>query len=220
MAGCACPIDSRPATEPRFRRVLWVALIANAAMFIVEVMAATASGSMSLYADSLDFLGDAANYAITLVVLGMSLRARSGAALIKAATMAAFGLWVIANAVSRAFTDLVPDAPMMGSVAVLALVVNLAVAVALFRFRDGDSNKQSIWLCSRNDAIGNITVLIAASGVHVSTSAWPDLVVAALIAGLSLSAAWRVLNLAIAERREHNHPPRRFVTTEDAGGAD
>lgn len=220
MAGCVCPVDSRPPTEPRFRRLLWIALVANAAMFIVEIMAAMASGSMSLYADSLDFLSDAANYAITLVVLGMSIRARSGAALIKAATMAAFGLWVIVNAVSRAFTDVLPDAPIMGSVAVLALIVNIGVAVALFRFRDGDSNKQSIWLCSRNDAIGNIAVLLAAGGVHVSASAWPDLVVAALIAGLSLSAAWRVLNMALAERREHTHPPHRFATTKGVGGPD
>jgi Co/Zn/Cd efflux system component len=189
-------------------------------MFIVEVIAAAASDSMSLYADSLDFLGDAANYAITLVALGMSLRARSTAALIKAATMALFGLWVIANAMGRAFTDVVPDAPIMGGVAVLALVVNIAVAMALFRFRDGDSNKQSIWLCSRNDAVGNLAVLVAASGVYVSTSAWPDLLVATLVASLSLSAAWRVLKLAIAERREpKHHPPHRLAVTDDPDAA-
>ena len=218
--GCACPVDERPSAEPRFRRALWLALIANAAMFAVEVIAAMASESMSLYADSLDFFGDTANYAITLIVLGLSLRARSTAALIKAATMALFGLWVISSAISRAFTDVVPDAPIMGAIAILALLVNVGVALILYRFRDGDSNKRSIWLCSRNDAIGNIAVLVAASGVYVSTAAWPDLIVAALIAGLSLSAAWHVLRLAIAERREHGHHTHHLVTREKSAAGD
>ena len=205
MAGCACPIDDKPPTEPRFRRVLWIALVANAVMFAIEIVTASISGSMSLYADSLDFFSDSANYAITLVVLGLSLRARSMAALIKAATMAVFGLWVVASAISRAFFDAVPDAPLMGAVALLALAVNLGVAVILFRYRNGDSNKRSIWLCTRNDAIGNVAVLLAANGVYVAGSAWPDLIVAGLIASLSLSAAHQVFRLAIAERAtEHD----------------
>ena len=211
MAGCGCAVDEQAPVEARFRRALWAALIANAAMFAVEIVSATISGSMSLYADALDFFGDTANYAITLVVLGSSLRARSTAALIKAATMALFGLWVIANAISRVFTDTVPDAPIMGTIAILALAVNLAVAIILYRFRDGDSNKRSIWLCTRNDAIGNIAVLVAASGVYVSASAWPDLVVATLIAGLSLSAAWQVFRLALDERRSSALRPVPFV---------
>lgn len=204
MAECGCAPGVGEAEEPRFRRILWVALIANAVMFVVEVIAGLLSNSVALQADALDFFGDAANYAITLVVLGLSFRARSIAALIKGATMALFGLWVIGSAVYRAFGDTVPDAPIMGSIAVLALVVNVVVAVMLYRYRGGDSNTRSIWLCSRNDAIGNIAVLLAASGVYVSASGWPDLFVAAVIASLSLSAAFQVFVHANRELRyEH-----------------
>jgi Co/Zn/Cd efflux system component len=158
--------------------VLWFALIANAAMFMVEMSAATISQSISLYADALDFFGDSVNSAITLIVLGSSLRARSAAALVKAATMALFDLWVITSAISRAFSDVVPNVLIMGATAILALLVNVAVAIVLYRYRDGDSNKQSIWLCSRNDAIGDMAVLFATSGVNVSATAWPNLLVA------------------------------------------
>jgi len=200
MAGC-CTIGVSAAEEPRFRRVLWVALIANATMFAVEVVAGMLSSSVSLQADALDFFGDAASYAITLAVLGLSLRARSIAALIKGATMALFGLWVIGIAVYRTFSETVPDAPIMGGIAVLALAVNVAVAVMLYRYRGGDSNTRSIWLCSRNDAIGNIAVLLAAGGVYLSATGWPDIVVAAIIASLNLSSAWQVFRHASDELR-------------------
>ncbi len=204
MAGCGCTHGVDGAEEPRFRRVLWIALIANAVMFVVEVVAGIVSSSVALQADALDFFGDAANYGITLAVLGLSLRARSIAALIKSATMALFGVWVIGSAISRAFDGTIPDAPIMGSVAVLALVVNVAVAVMLYRYRGGDSNTRSIWLCSRNDAISNIAVLFASSGVYLTASGWPDIVVAAVIASLNLSAAHQVLVQASSELRyEH-----------------
>lgn len=203
MAGCDhCPSDSVKNAErldPRFRRILWFALGANAAMFLVEVIAGLVSGSVSLQADALDFFGDAVNYGISLFVLGMALQARAKAALFKGATMALFGLWVIGTAVYRAMSGAVPDAMVMGFTGMLALAVNVGVAVMLYRYRQGDSNMRSIWLCSRNDALGNIAVMLAASGVFLTATGWPDVVVAILIAGLNLSAARQVMRQAIAE---------------------
>lgn len=202
MPGCTnCASDSSAsgAVEPVFRRVLWIALIANAAMFFVEIVASQIGDSISLQADALDFFGDAANYAISLFVLGMALHLRARASLFKGATMAAFGLWVIGNAIYRAVTGSAPEPSVMGTVALLALAVNVAVAALLYRYRSGDSNMRSIWLCSRNDAIGNIAVMVAAAGVFASSSRWPDLAVAAIIASLNFSAALDVSRLAFGE---------------------
>ena len=199
MAGCTdCPSEQSGADleNPRFRVVLWIALLANFAMFVVEIIASQIGDSMSLQADALDFFGDAANYAISLFVVGMALTARAKASLFKGATMALFGIWVIGSAVYRAVVGSAPEPITMGAIAMLALVVNVGVAALLFRYRNGDSNRQSIWLCSRNDAIGNIAVMVAAAGVFASSSRWPDLLVAAIIASLSISAAIRVIRLA------------------------
>jgi len=154
---------------------------------------------MSLQADALDFLGDAANYAISLFVLGMALHLRARASVVKGVTMGLFGLWVIGFALYRVFIGSEPEPMIMGSIALMALAVNMSVAVMLYRFRDGDSNMKSIWLCSRNDAIGNVAVLIAAVGVVTTASRWPDLIVAMIIASLSLSAAYTILKLAFQE---------------------
>lgn len=202
MAGCtSCASDQVGADleNPRFRRVLWIALIANFAMFVVEIVASRIGDSMSLQADALDFFGDAANYAISLFVVGMALTVRAKASLFKSATMALFGTWVIGSAIYRAVVGSSPEPVTMGTVALMALVVNVSVAAILFKYRNGDSNRQSIWLCSRNDAIGNIAVMLAAAGVFASGSRWPDLVVAAVIAGLNISAAIRVMGLARGE---------------------
>lgn len=208
MPGCTdCPSESvsdQNAADPLFRRILWIALVANGAMFFVEIVASYYGDSMSLQADALDFFGDAANYAISLFVLGMALHKRARASLAKGATMALFGTWVIGSAVYRALYGSAPEPSIMGGIAVLALVVNVSVAVLLYRYREGDSNMQSIWLCSRNDAIGNVAVLFAALGVFASSSRWPDLLVAALIAGLSLSAAFHVIRLALSEIRSNS----------------
>lgn len=187
--------------DPRFRRILWFALVANATMFVVEIVASALSGSVSLQADALDFFGDSVNYGITLFVLGLSMQARSKAALFKSATMAVFGIWVIGNAAYEAIVGAVPDAVVMGSIGMLALAVNAGVAVMLFRYRSGNSNVRSIWLCSRNDALGNIAVMLAASGVFVTASVWPDILVAAVIAGLNISAACHVFRQASGELR-------------------
>lgn len=203
MPGCTnCPSDTTTASDtidPIFRRILWIALIANAAMFLVEIIASLIGDSISLQADALDFFGDATNYAISLFVLGMALHIRARASLFKGATMAAFGLWVLGSAIYRALNGSAPEPSVMGAVAILALVVNVAVAVLLYRYRAGDSNMRSIWLCSRNDAIGNMAVLIAATGVFVTSSRWPDLAVAAIIASLNFSAAIHVIRLALSE---------------------
>lgn len=202
MAGCThCDLSSEQAQDPRFRNILWLALISNAIMFVVELVASIYSGSVSLQADALDFFGDAVNYGISLFVLSMSLKARSTAALFKGATMAMFGLWVIGSAIYRAMVGTVPDAAVMGGVGLLALVVNVAVALLLFRYRSGDSNKRSIWLCSRNDALGNIAVMLAASSVFMTATGWPDIAVAAIIAGLNISSAFQVFHHARAELR-------------------
>ena len=204
MPGCTdCPsdqIDGR-GLEPVFRRVLWIALIANFAMFIVELVASRVSGSMSLQADALDFFGDSANYAISLFVVGMALTVRARASLLKGATMALFGTWVIGSAAYRGIVGSAPEPMSMGTIALLALLVNVAVAILLYRFRNGDSNRQSIWLCSRNDAIGNVAVMLAAAGVFASGSRWPDLMVALIIAALNISAALHVVRLAWMEIR-------------------
>jgi len=203
VAGCNdCPADALSADDTvdlRFRRILWIALLTNFTMFIVEFAASWWGDSMALRADALNFFGDATNYGISLFVLGMALQRPAYAAVFKGITMAAFGLWVIVSAVERAFTGSAPDPFAMGGIAVLALAVNVSVAMMLYRYRGGDSNMRSIWLCSRNDAIGNTSVMVAATGVLALGSRWPDLLVATLIAALNLSAALQVARQALRE---------------------
>jgi Co/Zn/Cd efflux system component len=187
------------AASPAYRRILWIALAVNLAMFAVEIGAGLAAQSASLLADSLDFLGDAANYGIALFVLGMALQWRARAALIKAASMGIFGLWVAVTTIQHALAGTVPEAPVMGAVGALALAANLGVAVLLYRWRDGDSNMRSVWICTRNDAIGNLAVLLAAVGVFGSGAGWPDYVVAAIMSGLALTGAVQVTRQALSE---------------------
>ncbi|MBU0541887.1 MAG: cation transporter, partial [Gammaproteobacteria bacterium] len=191
MPGCSTCHDHQPAqtVSPTYKKVLWVALIINLGMFLVEVASGLKAGSVSLLADSLDFFGDAANYAVSLFVLGMALSIRAKAALVKGATLGIFGVGVLAYTAYRLWTGQVPEPLTMGVVAVLALVANVAVALILYKWREGDSNMQSVWLCSRNDAIGNVAVVAAAGLVAWTGSAWPDLAVAALMATLGITAA-------------------------------
>ena len=207
---CCGPAVERAPT-PGFRRVLVAALAINAIMFLVEVAAGLVAGSLSLQADALDFLGDAGNYALTLVVLGMTLKVRATAALVKGATMAVLGVFVLVQGVLHAVTGAVPHAEIMGATALLALVANAAVAGLLYRYRDGDSNARSVWLCSRNDVLANLAVLLAASGVFALESRWPDLAVAAFIASLALTGGWQVVREALRERascdRSNMHVP-------------
>ncbi len=190
-----------PPADPRYRRVLWVALVLNAAMFGVELWSGIASGSVSLLADAVDFFGDAANYGVSLLVLGLSLRRRAQAALLKGLSMGAFGVFVLAKAAWTLQAGAVPEPLTMGVVGALALVVNVAVAAMLFTWREGDANMRSVWLCSRNDALGNLAVMGAALGVFGTGAAWPDLAVAGVMAVLALTASRAVIQQARQELR-------------------
>ena len=184
---------------PGYRRVLWIALAVNALMFAVEIGAGIAAGSVSLLADAIDFLGDAANYALTLAVLALGVAWRARAALVKAASMLLFGVLVLGRAAWAAVSGEAPEPLTMGLVGLLALAANIGVAFLLYAFRQGDANMRSVWLCTRNDAIGNVAVVLAALGVFGTGTRWPDLAVAAVMAALALGAGYSVMRQA---RRE------------------
>lgn len=202
MSAHCCSAPSTPAVDPRYRRVLWIALALNAAMFVVELGASWASGSVSLLADSIDFFGDAANYGLSLAVLGMSLATRARAALFKAACMAGFGVFVLGKAAWSFSTGVPPEPATMGAVGFAALAVNGGVAWMLYRYRTGDANMRSVWICSRNDALGNLAVMLAALGVFGTGHAWPDLLVASVMGVLALSGAATVVRQALREVKE------------------
>lgn len=185
--------------------VLWIALLLNAGMFVVELGAGLSAGSTSLLADSADFLGDAANYGLALAVLPLALAWRARAALLKGITMGLFGLWVSVMVVRHLIDGTVPEPATMGVVGAAALAVNLLCTILLFKFRKGDANMRAVWICSRNDALGNLAVLLAASGVFATGTAWPDLAVAALMAGLAL---WGSAQVVLQARQELRGSPR------------
>ena len=198
--GCCSPMaEDRPLGA--YRSALWAVLAINAAMFVAEMTAGVWGQSVALQADALDFLGDSATYAMTLIVLGMSLRWRAAAAMIKGLAMGGFGFWVIGMTVYHFIQGSLPSAALMGGIGTLALAANVISAVILFRYRKGDSNMRSVWLCTRNDVIANLAVIAAASGVWVSGTGWPDLAVGAIIATLALSSSVAVLRQARGELR-------------------
>lgn len=202
MAGGCCggSQDNAQKLDDRgWRRVLWIALAINAAMFAVEMVAGVTAGSASLKADALDFLGDAANYAISLLVAGMALAWRARAALAKGFTLIGLGGWVMITAILAALGGAAPQPELMGIIGALALAANTGVAIMLYSFRTGDANMRSVWICSRNDAIGNIAVMAAALGVFGTGTAWPDLIVAAILALLGISGGVQIVRQA---RRE------------------
>lgn len=193
MADACCsppPLNlDRHRDNKAYGRVLWAVLAINAVMFLVEIGAGLAAGSASLQADALDFLGDAANYAISLLVVGMALRYRAAAALAKGLTMGAFGLWVVGTVLWHAAHGTLPSAFTMGAVGTAALAANAASFGLLWAYRKGDANMRSAWICTRNDVLGNIAVLLAALGVFGTGTGWPDVIVAAIMAGLALQGA-------------------------------
>jgi Co/Zn/Cd efflux system component len=208
MAGCcagACATD-KPVVDRKYRKILWIALVVNAAMFGVELLGGLSSGSVSLLADAVDFFGDAANYAVSLFVLGMAAVWRSRTAIAKGLTMAAYGIFVLAAALWNLISGTVPEAGTMGTIGSMALAANLLVAVLLFAYRNGDSNMQSVWLCTRNDVIGNIAVLLAALGVFGTGAGWPDVVVASIMATLGLTAAYTIIKQARKELKAASEP--------------
>jgi Co/Zn/Cd efflux system component len=207
MADCCCTppplnLDTHKGNAAKYRRVLWAVLVINAVMFVVEVGAGVAAGSASLQADALDFLGDAANYGISLFVVGMTLRYRASAALAKGATMGAFGLWVVSTVVWHAMHGTLPSAFTMGAVGFAALAANAASFGLLSAYRHGDSNMRSAWICTRNDVLGNVAVLLAALGVFGTGTGWPDVIVAAIMGALALQGAATVARQALGELRQ------------------
>src|SRR3954470_4737324 len=195
-SGCTPPDQKQDAA---YRRVLWSVLSINAVMFAVEIGAGLAAGSASLQADALDFLGDAGNYAISLLVVGMTLRYRATAALAKGGTMALFGLWVLGITGWHAWHGTLPQAFTMGAVGLTALAANGASFGLLWSHRRGDANMRSAWICTRNDVLGNLAVLLAALGVFGTGTGWPDFTVAAIMAALALQGAASVIRQAAAE---------------------
>ena len=193
---------------PGYRRVSWIALLANAIMVAVELLGGLRSGSVSLLADAIDFFGDAGSYAVTLAVLGSAPVWRTRTAILKAACMAAFGVFVLGRAAWVAWLGGTPDAATMGFIGALALCANVGVAALLFAYRTGDANMRSVWLCSRNDAISNVAVMAAALGVLGTHSAWPDLAVAAVMGILALSSSVQVLRHAQAELAAQAQKPQ------------
>jgi Co/Zn/Cd efflux system component len=187
--------------HPAYRRVLWAVLAINVAMFLIEIGAGLAAGSASLQADALDFLGDAANYALSLFVVGMALRYRAMAALAKSATMGLFGLWVVGAVIWHSLHGTLPSAFTMGTIGLAALLANAASFGLLWAFRRGDANMRSAWICTRNDVLGNIAVLLAALGVFGTGTGWPDVIVAAIMAGLALQGAVIVARQSLSELR-------------------
>lgn len=207
MADCCCtppPLNLDPyrSNAAAYRRVLWAVLAINAVMFLVEIGAGLAAGSVSLQADALDFLGDAANYAISLVVVGMTLRYRATAALAKGATMGLLGLWIIGTGVWHVVHGTLPSALAMGTVGLAALAANAASFGLLWAHRAGDANMRSAWICTRNDVLGNLAVLLAALGVFGTGTGWPDIVVAAIMAALALQGATIVVRQSLLELRQ------------------
>ena len=205
---CSAPEPKSPA--PGFRKALWIALWVNLAMFVVEGIASLSSGSVSLMADAIDFFGDSANYVLSLTVLSMGMLWRGRAAMVKGITMTVFGLVVWARAVWVVQAGITPEPLTMGAVGLLALAANMSVAAMLFKFREGDSDMRSVWLCSRNDAISNIAVMVAALGVFGTGTAWPDLIVAAIMGTLAITAGISVVRHArsdIAEARASEAEP-------------
>jgi len=208
-----CDLSDPHRGNPAYRRVLWAVLAINAVMFAVEIGAGLAAGSAALQADALDFLGDAANYGISLFVVGMALRYRAMAALAKGGTMGLFGLWVIGTVLWHATHGTLPSALTMSAVGVVALAANAASFGLLWAYRGGDANMRSAWICTRNDVLGNLTVLLAAAGVFGTGTGWPDIIVAAIMAGLALQGAWIVVRQSLSELR---HRSRHDAEIENA----
>jgi Co/Zn/Cd efflux system component len=187
--------------DPRYRGALWLVIGLNAAMFAVEMGAGVLAGSQALQADALDFFGDTLTYGLSLAVIGMSLEVRATAALIKGVTLALMGAWILGSTLWHTFALGLPRAEVMGTVGFLALAANVTSVLLLMKYRDGDANVRSVWLCSRNDAIGNVAVVLAALGVWGTATGWPDIIVAGLLATLFLQSATKILRQALDEWR-------------------
>lgn len=201
MSCCCSNTPAFDGVSVGYRRALVAVIAINAAMFAVELGAGSLAGSMALTADSLEFLADSLTYGLSLWVIGRPAAWRARTALLKGGSLAVMGAWVLGATLWQVLGPGVPEAAVMGGVGALALAANLASVAILFRWRDGDANVRSVWLCSRNDAIGNVAVLGAGAAVWLTASGWPDLIVAAAMAALFLKSAVSILSQALGELR-------------------
>jgi Co/Zn/Cd efflux system component len=194
--GCHGGVPRFDGVDPRYKSILWTVIAINGVMFL----------SQALKADALDFLADTVTYGLSLAVIGTTQRTRASAALLKGFSLGLMATWVMASTIYHTLILGLPSAELMGGIGVLAFAANLASVLLLLRYKDGDANVRSVWLCSRNDAIGNVVVMIAALGVWSTSTAWPDLAVAAVMAGIFLSSSAQILTQAWAEyRHEGGH---------------
>ncbi len=200
MSGGCCGAETKfDGVSTAYKRILWIVIIINASMFCIEIAAGFTAQSQALFADALDFLGDSLTYSISLLVVGKALRIRAKVAIFKGVSLLLMGLWVLGSTLYKVLSLTTPEPFIMGSIGALALAANLISVLLLLKYRDGDSNVRSVWLCSRNDAIGNVIVMLAASGVWATQSAWPDLIVAGIMALLFLSSAIQILRMGMKE---------------------
>ena len=199
MSGCYHHNKDFDGTSDKYKKILWVIAFLNLTMFAIELFTGYYAHSKSLQADALDFLGDGITYLISLTVIGMALSIRAKAAVIKGISLAVFGSLTFASTIWAIWTDNLPESSIMGGISILALSVNLLSVVLLTQYRDGDANVRSVWLCSRNDAIGNLAVMGAAIAVYVTETKWPDLLVALLMSGLFCQSAFLILRQAFSE---------------------
>ncbi len=199
----ACGCSGNPVfdgMDQRYKTILWTVIALNGGMFVIELMAGKLAGSQALQADALDFLGDSLTYGMSLAVIGLSLRVRATAAMVKGISLLLMGLWVFGTTLYQVMFLEIPQAEVMGVIGIMALATNLGSVLLLRRYKDGDANVRSVWLCSRNDAIGNVAVMGASLMVFFTNSAWPDILVAIAMAGLFLRSAQLIL---VQSRREY-----------------
>lgn len=206
MGSQCCSERNFDGFSDRYKRILWIVIALNAVMFGVEMTAGLFAQSQSLQADALDFLADSITYALSLWVIGKSVSLRTLIAMIKGVSLSLMAGWVLLSTIYQMTGPHSPEPVMMSGVAIGALIVNMLSVVLLISYKDGDANVRSVWLCSRNDAIGNVAVIIAASGVWAAESGWPDLIVALFMASLFLNSSLQIIRQSLAERREASIP--------------
>jgi Co/Zn/Cd efflux system component len=206
--GASCCAEGVPVfdgMDPRYRRILWTVIAINGAMFLTEMIAGHLARSQALQADALDFMADTMTYGLSLAVIGASIKTRATAALLKGSSLSLMAAWVLGSTIYQTLVLGVPRAELMGGIGMLALVANLSSVLLLMRYKDGDANVRSVWLCSRNDAVGNVVMMFAAVAVWGTGTAWPDLAVAALMAAIFLTSSVQILSQAWAEYHHGRH---------------
>jgi Co/Zn/Cd efflux system component len=210
--GCHGGVPVFDGLDPRYKRVLWTVIAINGAMFFTEMAVGHLAGSQALKADALDFLADTVTYGLSLAVIGTTIRTRATAALFKGLSLSLMAVWVLGSTIYHTFILGLPSAELMGGIGVLALAANVSSVLLLRRYKDGDANVRSVWLCSRNDAIGNVVVMVAALGVWGTSTAWPDLAVAALMGGIFFTSSAQIMRQAWIEYIKGGVPVRGVVS--------